>query len=60
MDPSDDSYEYISGGIVNAVHEFSKTLHSYWDTELDGRESNITLVELRTFLNSKTHKTQFV
>jgi len=60
VDPSDDSYEYISGGVVNAVHEFSKTLHSYWNTELLGKESNITLEELKSFLNSKTHKTQFV
>lgn len=59
VDATDNSYEYISGGIVNAVHEFSKSLQSFWSQELQGKASNQTFAEVRAFLMSQTHKTQF-
>ena len=35
--PQDDNYEYISGGIINMVHEFVKTITLYFDEELNAK-----------------------
>jgi len=38
---ADNNYEYISGGIVNMVQEFTKTLLTYFDVELSGSTQDV-------------------
>ncbi|CAD8159175.1 unnamed protein product [Paramecium octaurelia] len=53
---SDNSLDYISGGIVDMVHEFSKTLKTFW-------QSNDYAItdedQLEHFLSGQVHTTEF-
>ncbi|CAD8137834.1 unnamed protein product [Paramecium pentaurelia] len=57
----DNNYEYVSGGIINMVQEFSKTLQMYYYTELVNKMlSNDSAFEISQYLRSKVHITQQV
>ncbi|CAD8046089.1 unnamed protein product [Paramecium sonneborni] len=57
----DNNYEYVSGGIINMVQEFSKNLQMYYYTELVSKKlSNDSLLEISQYLRSKVHITQQV
>ncbi|CAD8051238.1 unnamed protein product [Paramecium sonneborni] len=54
---SDNSLDYISGGIVDMVHEFSKTLKTFWQSN----DYAITdYNQLESFLSGQVHTTQFI
>ena len=52
---ADDNYEYISGGIVNMVQEFSKTILTYFDTEIS---KNVE--EVINYLNNQDENKNFI
>lgn len=56
----DNNYEYISGGIINMVHEFVKTVISYYPNELQGLLDLDSEQKIKEFLNSTVHITQFI
>ncbi|CAD8134451.1 unnamed protein product [Paramecium octaurelia] len=54
---SDNSLDYLSGGIVDMVHEFSKTLKTFWqlnDFAITDED------QLEKFLSGQVHTTEFV
>ena len=59
--PQDNNYEYVSGGIINMVHEFMKTIRIYFDHETNSdvadnlAESQKYRDEIVQFLNSTNH-----
>ncbi|CAK71269.1 unnamed protein product (macronuclear) [Paramecium tetraurelia] len=54
---SDNSLDYLSGGIVNMVHEFSKTLKTFWQlNDYAITDEN----QLEKFLSGQVHTTEFV
>ncbi|CAD8050075.1 unnamed protein product [Paramecium sonneborni] len=54
---SDNSQDYVSGGIVDMVHEFSKTLKTFWQTN---DYAIIDEIQLEQFLSGQVHTTEFI
>lgn len=58
--PQDNNYEYISGGIINTVQEFAKTLQTNFAKEKQYRELESEERVIREFLNTTVHVNQFI